>query len=141
MCIRDRHHMARTLLLLAICALAAASATPGPYDDIVPEEDMEMVEVAASADIEEEVVSSVDDLRAQFLALKAQLKEDSTITPGVAKTIKKMISMVTTQIEPAIQNAHSSDQSLLNAKAGAIKSINQATKQSHARMHLSLIHI
>merc|ERR1711976_633929 len=76
----------------------------------------------------------MDGLRAQFEQLKSQAGME--VTPGVKKTIDKMITMVNGRIEPAIKSAHNTDQNTLNTDMAAIQGLNGAfAKQAAACCH------
>jgi len=68
--------------------------------------------------------TTVAMLKNQFQALEVQLKSGAKVTPAVAKVINEMIQMVTDDIEPAIKEAHASDQSELDAKMLVITNFN-----------------
>jgi len=99
------------LLALSACAFAAPSRFM-ETDALVPEEELM------------QVPDLMDGLRAQFEQLKSQAGME--VTPGVKKTIDKMITMVNGRIEPAIKSAHNTDQTTLNTDMAAIQGLNDA---------------
>eukprot|EP00657_Telonema_sp_P-1_P006324 TRINITY_DN2468_c0_g1_i3.p1 TRINITY_DN2468_c0_g1~~TRINITY_DN2468_c0_g1_i3.p1 ORF type:complete len:426 (-),score=165.27 TRINITY_DN2468_c0_g1_i3:100-1377(-) len=111
------HDKTMKLLLIASALVAVAFAAPrtNMVDSIVPEE-MEMAQV--------DDLGSVDDLKQQFTQLQAQLKGGLEYTRGVKAIVGKMTSMITNRIEPAINQAHAADQSILNSKMRIIGSLN-----------------
>merc|ERR1712205_14054 len=98
---------------LALAALLLSAVTLGypTVDDIVPE-----AEVLVQSQVQ--LSSSVDTLRKQYHQLEVQLKGTSglKVTPKVKETIQTMLQMVEDEIEPAITEAHTADQQVLEAK-------------------------
>merc|ERR1712093_93377 len=69
---------------------------------------------------------AVADLKAQFNTLQMQLKSGMAVTPGVKATIDKMVTMIHSQIEPAIHDAHRVDQNDVNTLMNNIQLRNNA---------------
>jgi len=67
---------------------------------------------------------SVANLKKQFHELQMQLKDSSKATPGVKKVIDDMVAMIESDIEVAINDAHTADQDTLNSKMDAIGDLN-----------------
>lgn len=59
-------------------------------------------------------------LQRQYQALEVQLKAGAKITPKVQEVINQMIDMITNEIEPAIEDAHTTDQQNLHDKMALI---------------------
>jgi len=98
-------------------------------DDIVPE-----AEVLVQSQVQ--LSSSVDTLRKQYHQLEVQLKGTSglKVTPKVKETIQTMLQMVEDEIEPAITEAHTADQQVLEAKMQAVSDLNDVTKSAQGLM-------
>merc|ERR1711981_1279989 len=116
------------LVFVALAFAAVAFAAPRSNflenDQMVPEE---LVQVG--------VASNVAHLKEQFHELEVQLKDGAEVTPKVKETIEKMIDMVTTEIEPAINEAHEADQTTLNTKMAAIGQLNDEMEKSVELLH------
>jgi hypothetical protein len=107
--------------IIAFCVLAFAIAAPTSYTDIdaiVPE----MLETSATP-------SQVSALQSQFDMLQTQMKAGVEVTPAVIKVIDSMIKLVEDEIEPAIKDAHKSDQELVNTSMTTVKDLNDETAQ------------
>merc|ERR1711981_1504558 len=55
-------------------------------------------------------------LQKQYNSLQVQLKDGVEATPAAQRVIDQMIDLITEEIEPAINEAHQSDQEELDAK-------------------------
>merc|ERR1712072_1673453 len=112
--------VAMKLVLLALVLCGAAFAAPRSNfledDQLVPEEELAQVGLS----------SNVATLKKQFHELQVQLKDGAKVTPGVKATIDKMIGMVTTEIQPAITDAHQDEQADLNLQMSQIGQLNKA---------------
>merc|ERR1712010_389930 len=118
------------LVVLAAALSAVAFAAPRTFvevDAVIPEEIL--VQSAA------QVGSSVAMLKKQFAQVEAQLKTGVEVTPALAKVIDEMINMVQDEIEPAIQEAHASDQDELNLKHSAIVDFNTAYTEKRTNLY------
>jgi len=102
--------------LVVLAALLSAVALAAPRTVFVESE--VLVQSAAKTH------SAVAMLKEQFKALEVQLKSGAKVTPAVARVINEMIDMVTNEIEPAIEEAHASDQEELDAKMKVITDYN-----------------
>jgi len=78
--------------------------------------------------VQTQTESSVTLLKKQFAQLQAQIQAGTQVTPKVIQVIDKMIEMVKSDIEPAIKQAHISDQEVLNALHESIVSFNSANE-------------
>merc|ERR1711977_152237 len=112
--------VAMKLVLLALVLCGAAFAAPRSNfledDQLVPEEELAQVGLS----------SNVATPKKQFHELQVQLKDGAKVTPGVKATIDKMIGMVTTEIQPAITDAHQDEQADLNLQMSQIGQLNKA---------------
>jgi hypothetical protein len=116
------------LVFVALALTAVAFAAPRTNflenDQVVPEE---LVQVGEA--------SYVATLKQQFHELQMQVKAGAEVTPGVKDTIEKMIDMVTTKIEPAINDAHAADQENLNTQMEAIATLNDMLESDVADLN------
>lgn len=112
------------LVVLAALLSAVAFAAPRTVfvetDTVVAEETL--VQTGA------QTASAVSMIKQQFKALEVQLKSGAKVTPAVAKVINEMIAMITDDIEPAIKEAHASDQEEIDAKMKVITDYNSVQK-------------
>jgi hypothetical protein len=109
--------------LIVFAALAAAVAMAAPtVDTIVPETELLSVTFR----------DTVSTLKDQFTELQTQLRSGMEVTPGVKKTIDRMVTMVENQIEPAIKEAHHADQSALNGLMDAVQLHNNEWDEKEA---------
>eukprot|EP00656_Telonema_subtile_P052556 TRINITY_DN7362_c0_g1_i7.p1 TRINITY_DN7362_c0_g1~~TRINITY_DN7362_c0_g1_i7.p1 ORF type:complete len:478 (-),score=142.17 TRINITY_DN7362_c0_g1_i7:132-1565(-) len=123
----------RSAALFCVLAVLAYGAPAYDYDDYALYEDVdtfipELVETRTTAGM------SVENLEEQFSELQNQLMSGAMVTPQVKKTIDKMIALVTTEIEPAIKDAHASDQALIHASVGEITNLNEETTVNTAAL-------
>jgi len=94
------------LVLLALGLATVSFAAPREFletDAVVPQ-DESMVQSSSRL--------SIESLQKQFHDLQMEVQDGAT--PGVYKTVKRMIDLINNTIESAIQDAHKSDQSELN---------------------------
>jgi ABC-type oligopeptide transport system substrate-binding subunit len=83
--------MRLTILALSLAALVSAAPSYVETDALVPETTLLGVE------------DTISNLKDQFAELKAQASSGMEVTPGVKKTIDRMVTMVENEIEPAIK--------------------------------------
>jgi hypothetical protein len=117
----------KLVVLAALLSAVAYAAPTVSVDAVIPEEIL--VQSAA------QVGSSVAMLKKQFAQVEAQLKTGVKVTPALAKVIDEMINMVQDEIEPAIQEAHASDQDELNLKHSAIVDFNTAYTEKRTNLY------
>jgi hypothetical protein len=110
------------LVVLAL-TIAAVSAAPSKF--------METDVVVAETSLTQ-MQDSVADLKDQFSQLKAQAAAGMQVTPGVKKTVDRMVTMVENEIEPAIKEAHAADQSALNGLMDAVQTHNNEWDEKEA---------
>merc|ERR1712072_909610 len=108
--------------LVVLAALLSAVAFAAPRTVFVETEGAAVEETLVQSSAK--TATAVAMLKNQFKALEVQLKSGAKVTPAVAKVINEMIQMVTDDIEPAIKEAHASDQSELDAKMLVITNFN-----------------
>merc|ERR1712072_1299024 len=114
--------MSYKLVVLAALLSAVALAAPRGHSQV---EDL-LVD-AKSGDA---LSPKVESLKHQFNQLQVQLKAGDKVTPEVASTVKKLIDMVTNDIEPTIKEAHDADQDEINTLMGAFKSTTHSRRNT-----------
>merc|ERR1711907_897142 len=121
----------KVAIVIACAMAAAASGQHSMTDGVIPEELIapDFAQAAEFVQMNAEMVSStVDDLKEQFHELQ-QMAAQGTRTKGIKSTINNMINMITTQIQPAIEQAAKADQSNIKAQANEIRILNTASKE------------
>merc|ERR1712072_401246 len=113
--------MSYKLVVLAALLSAVALAAPRGHSQV---EDL-LVD-AKSGDA---MSPKVTELKKQFNELQVQLKAGDKVTPEVASTVKKLIDMVTNDIEPTIKEAHDADQDEINTLMERIQKHNTFTEE------------
>merc|ERR1711959_828707 len=108
-----------TMKLVVATALLAAVAFAAPRtfletDAVVPEETM----------VQTGMKATVESLQKQFQELQAELQDGAKATPGVIEVINDMITLIETDIEVAINDAHVADQTVLDTKMNDIALMN-----------------
>merc|ERR1712010_41627 len=108
-------YMMMKLIVLAAALTAVAFAAPRSTDSFAHEETTLVQTQAYQA--------SINGLKKQFSELQVSLKDQSymQVTPGVKSTIDKMVKLIESDIEPAINDAHRADQELLDTEMGKIQ--------------------
>jgi len=104
-----------------LAAVLSAVALAAPVGSAYEAESTELVQTSAEA-----TASKIQNLKQEFNQLKARMDSGEAVTPGVKKTIKKLIDMVTTKIQPAISEAHAADQQMINADHNTLTELNAA---------------
>jgi len=108
--------------LVVVTALLAAVAFGAPrtmdVDTVVPES---LVQSGTSM--------SVESLQKQFEELKASVEGTEHATPGVIEIINDMVTLIETEIEKAINDAHHADQTTLNTQMSEIQDLNDVYTQ------------
>jgi hypothetical protein len=112
--------MMMKLIVLAAALTAVAFAAPRSTDSFAHEETTLVQTQAYQA--------SINGLKKQFSELQVSLKDQSymQVTPGVKSTIDKMVKLIESDIEPAINDAHRADQALLDTEMGKIQTYRDA---------------
>merc|ERR1711990_146876 len=113
-------YMMMKLIVLAAALTAVAFAAPRSTDSFAHEETTLVQTQAYQA--------SINGLKKQFSELQVSLKDQSymQVTPGVKSTIDKMVKLIESDIEPAINDAHRADQALLDTEMGKIQTYRDA---------------
>merc|ERR1711934_453083 len=117
---RKLNMMRLTILALSLAALVSAAPSYVETDALVPETTLLGVE------------DTISNLKDQFAELKAQASSGMEVTPGVKKTIDRMVTMIENEIEPAIKEAHAADQSALNGLMDAVQTHNNEWDEKEA---------
>jgi hypothetical protein len=112
--------MRLTILALSLAALVSAAPSYVETDALVPETTLLGVE------------DTISNLKDQFAELKAQASSGMEVTPGVKKTIDRMVTMCENEIEPAIKEAHAADQETLNTLMDAVQEENNEFTEKEA---------
>merc|ERR1712167_293662 len=105
------------LIVVAAALSAVAFSAPHSYQA----EDVTLVQAKAYE-------GAVNNLKKQFAELQVSLKSTTyaKVTPGVKDTIDKMTALIESDIEPAINDAHRADQSLLDTEMEKIQNYRDA---------------
>jgi len=125
----DYMMLAPKLILLAAALSAVAFAAPRNVDSHFVEE---------TALVQAKVYqSSINSLQKQFSELQVSLKSKTyaEVTPGVKDTIDKMTALIESDIEPAIHDAHRSDQELLDTEMQKIQTYTDSIRSQQTILY------
>eukprot|EP00657_Telonema_sp_P-1_P009175 TRINITY_DN334_c0_g1_i3.p1 TRINITY_DN334_c0_g1~~TRINITY_DN334_c0_g1_i3.p1 ORF type:complete len:434 (+),score=158.64 TRINITY_DN334_c0_g1_i3:209-1510(+) len=118
--------IANRLVVLAAMLSVVAFAAPRGMDSEVDNTEISTVPEEHSS---VHTNPKVAFLKEQFNQLQTQMKSGEEITPGLARTVAKMVEIISKEVEPAIIEQHESDQEQLNLLMDSIGSHNKRTTE------------